>query len=209
MKRYLTLILTALITLGYAAIALAEWPARFEGRPYLFETEPTEAYYLWHDYDGVHLRVSSNGKPRVFSGSISTDGWLENIMVKSAGKRDYSRYNNSGKLQFRLTAANDTAGIDFTVRKGAKIKFDLELDGFEIDPGQIFMGAEGWNPNDSVFTIYYDEEMEREEDSHTTVILGLDWFGWLFGPPGHGPHHGPPPHGPRPRPRPRPEPRRP
>jgi hypothetical protein len=38
------------------------------------------------------------------------------------------------------------------------------------------------------------KDPEEEDESHTTVILGLDLFGWIFGHPGphHGPHHDPP-----------------
>jgi hypothetical protein len=199
MKRCLTLMLIALITLGCATAALAAWPANFEGKPNLMRHEPTDAYFIWHDRDGVHIRVTSKEDSQVFTGSITTDGKLENIMVKSTGNRDYSRLIDNGKLNFRLTAADNPAGIDFSIIRGETVKFNLEIDGQRINPSQIFVGAEGWNPGDSRFSICYNEEdhedQELEHDSHTTVIIGFDWFWWLFGGShghghcGHGPGH--------------------
>jgi hypothetical protein len=189
MKRWLTVILIVTATLGCASMAFAAWPTNFEGKPRLLLQEQDAAYFLWHDADGVHIRAITDGDQHVFNGSIATNGKLENIMTKTAAERDYARLSNSGgRLNFRLTAAANPAGIDLFVVGGSKVKFSLEIDGRKISPSQIFVGAEGWSPGDSIFTISYRKDLDLDDDchSHTTIILGPDWFWWPFGPP-HGP----------------------
>ncbi len=192
MKKWLSVILLAALTLGSASLTLAAWPSNFEGKPVKLLDGPNEGYFIWSDKDGLHLRVKTKGEAHVFSGRIYTNGNFDNILVKTF--HDQDNFDNSGpnEIRFRLTATDKFAGIDFYVTEGQYVDFDLSMDGHKVDANRVFIGRDGWHPGDSKFTILCSDG-ERPERSRTVIIFD-GWDRPEFGP---GPRR---PHGPRPAP---------
>jgi hypothetical protein len=189
MKKWCTFILVMIMIFCFTNLVFAAWPTNMEGKPYTLLQHHSEGYFIWHDISGMHLRVATvNGENHVFTGTIETNGRIENIMVKSLDDRDYSRLIHHDTLVFQLTTAGESFGIDFNLLDSLVIKFELFMDGHKIDPHKIYFGNDGWHPNDATFSIYDSEGSPGTEH----IILDWDWWGpWPYPDPGPNPGPGP------------------
>jgi hypothetical protein len=193
MKPKIVLSLTLLVMLVLAGSALAYSP-RLDGRPAAFEPGGQAGYFIWQDHEGLHLRTTAAGVRHVFSGTIRTDGAYEDTFGKATGVDDTVQVNeNRDKITFQFTNSGDTSGIDLHVRGGTYVSFNLAMDGDDVSPAAIFIGAEGWHPGDHKFTLRQDPDPEKYRDDRTIIVIGGPYW-WHAprywgpgGPGGHGP----------------------
>ena len=185
MKKWMILSLTVILTLGFTNLVLAAWPTNMEGEPVALLQQHLEGYFIWHDGSGIHLKVAAaNGLKHTFTGIIETDGRIENVMSKTSDSSDYSRLFYHDTLKFQLSASDQISAIDFNIWDGRYVRFELSMDGQKIDTNKIYFGSDGWHPNNSIFTIDYDDEPRI----HEHIIFNW-WWPW----PVFGPHPGPRP----------------
>ncbi|VBB06717.1 Hypothetical protein LUCI_1953 [Lucifera butyrica] len=176
------------------ALAAYSYSLKLDGKPAAFNPGQSTGYFIWQDKDGLHLRTTSAGKEHVFSGSIHTDGAFEDILEKTAGPDDFFHISgNRGKIAFQLTTAGEDSGIDLHVDEGTYVTFNLSMDGDKMDPNLIFIGNEGWHPDNCKFTLRHDQDPDKPKD-RTVIILGGDFWWWHF----HPVYGFPGPHGPGP-----------
>jgi hypothetical protein len=129
---------------GRSAV-LAGWTE--EGRAVAAVLDPAEAYVVWHDPAGWHLRVRSNVARR-FEGVVVAAGangvtavGVEPAAVRAAG---------SG-FAFDLVADAGAGEVGFDWRGGCA-EFSLYVEG-ETRPLRVFAGPLGANPSHIPFSL--------------------------------------------------------
>ncbi|HBF39013.1 MAG TPA: hypothetical protein DDW50_17060 [Firmicutes bacterium] len=173
---------------GYADVlfyqlVFASWPDNMEDEPTTLLQQHLEGYFIWHDSSGVHLKVAAaSGTKHIFTGTIETDGRIENLMTKTSDANDYSKLRDHDILKFQLTVSDQVSAIDFEILDGQSVRFELLMDGKKIDVNKIYFGNDGWHPNEATFTIDYDDDHPHHHyHEHTDIYF---WWPWW---PGLGP----------------------
>lgn len=180
MKRnWLILSLVALLLVAMTGSALA-WSPRLEGKPDQFRPGGAKGYYIWQDHSGFHIWTTTRGMEHKFSGVIKTDGEFvhvrgqrlegddrfretsdeqDNHWFTSQGRFGKFRFqgrevdHDTDKISFRFETAGGSDGLNFRVRDGSWITFELYMDGRRVDNDNIYIGDNGWHPRRSTFTI--------------------------------------------------------
>lgn len=154
MKKLTVLLLVALTLVAMSSYAFA-WAPRDQGRPDAFRPGDSRGYFIWHDYDGLHIWTSTRGARHEFSGVIRTDGAFFDVQGKRLEGDDFFRVDRDrDTIQFRFETAGGADGINFRIDGGSYANFDLFIDGHRIDPGEIYIGDRNWHPRHSDFTLY-------------------------------------------------------
>ena len=136
-----------LVTLSGTAFA---WSNRSEGRP---QQNPS-SLSIWHDRnDEFHVRSTNSGRQHVFTGVIQTDGCFHDIDEKNLENGDFVKVDRDhNTISFRFTGRGIDE-INFKVKKGDTLTFDLNRNGRDIPIKEIFIGNDGWHPGDNRFTL--------------------------------------------------------
>ncbi len=154
MKKLILCLLTCfMVTLSGTAFA---WSDRSEGRPdqTLGQLMNTASLSIWHDRnDQFHLKSTNLRGRHVFTGVIQTDGRFYNIKEKELENGDFVKIDRDhNTIRFRFTGRGIDE-INFNIRKGKIVKFDLYRDGREMPNKDIFIGKKGWHPQDNKFKL--------------------------------------------------------
>lgn len=124
------------------------------GKPDEFRAGHDRGYYIWQDYEGVHIRTTTKGQSHVFSGKLHTDGRFAEVHGVRLEDEDKYHVGSAGhKLDFTFDTTAGTDGIDFRIEDGEKIKFDLFIDGHKISPKEIHLGGDSSHPENNKFKI--------------------------------------------------------
>jgi hypothetical protein len=121
--------------------------------PALGPSDPV-GYYIWGGDDDIHVRTHGPGGQHHFVARITSNGVFENVDSVRLENRDSVRVVDGGHtlvLDFHTYDATD--GVNFDVRGGSYVTFDLELDGHQIHTDRIFLGANRHHPRSNPFTI--------------------------------------------------------
>ncbi|HWR45174.1 hypothetical protein [Sporomusa sp.] len=143
-----------LVTLSGTAFA---WSDRSEGRPEqtLGQLMSIPSLSIWHDRnDQFHIKSANlRSQQHVFTGVIQTDGRFYNIKEKELENGDFVRVDRDhNTIRFRFTGRG-VDEVDFKVKGGDTVKFDLYKDGHEMPRKDIFIGKNGWHPRDNKFKL--------------------------------------------------------
>ena len=150
--------LGALVAAGAMLIALVPAAAaaplsNAEGAPTITDDRPT-GYYIWHSDDGFHLRTHGPAAEHDFQAVLRTDGTFENVDVVKLEAGDTVDVTDGGhRMVIHFHTFDFTDGVNFTVRDGKKLHFNLKLDGKKAPTDQIFLGAQGKHPKKNPFTV--------------------------------------------------------
>ncbi|MBP2636483.1 MAG: hypothetical protein H6Q72_2390 [Firmicutes bacterium] len=194
MKRNVLLVLLVIALLCFSNYVFAA-SLRFEGKPEQLETGKVTGYFIWHDKNGLHLRTNASEKEHKFTGTIRTDGSFKEVFANLVGEDDYVKVaKDRRELTFQSTTSGKVTGFDFYVRNASYVKFDLSLDGDSVKSGDIYIGGEGWHPENNRFTLLQDEYKVNDSDGREVIIVH-DGFWWDWEYP-HFYHRQPGPHGP-------------
>lgn len=130
------------------------WHLPVDGTPDNYKMGVTRGYAIWQDQEGVHLVVTTKGRPHTFTGSIHTDGRIYDVDGDYLEKDDKLKISRDReRLNFKLSTAGATDRIDFKVHNGHRMKFDLYIDGQPIDAHEIYIGNDGFHPRDNTFVL--------------------------------------------------------
>ena len=142
-----------LVFLSGAALA-ATWHAPVEGVPQALLQWDTRGYFIWHDNDGMHLRVRAMLRPHTFTGVIQTDGQFISYHDKQLEPGDYFTLDSDhNTLRFKLSVVGGVDGIDFKILGGTYLRFDLGMNGYRVNPTEIFLGEDNWQPSLNHFVL--------------------------------------------------------
>ena len=137
----------------------------FDGRP-AFSQKVDLAYYVWREGDTWHVRWTTKGRMRTFTGSVSATGGelssFKRIDVDSERKVMYGRgmlltitsttspariggrapvFNTGadGQITFDARTENDIDGFDFKAEDVEQLQLDLQIDGSAL-PSRVAVG---------------------------------------------------------------------
>lgn len=154
MKKLTALVIMVFILVAFSSYALA-WSPRLQGEPDQFRPGDSRGVFIWHDRDGLHLRTTTHGREHVFSGVIRTDGHFRDVHSVRAERDDRYRLDcDRDTINFRFHTAGGVDGLDFRIKGGDKVYFDLYMDGHKIATRQIYVGRNGWHPHDNTFVLH-------------------------------------------------------
>lgn len=142
MNRFKAAIVVVLVFLMTGLIFA--WPAKSEGKPVINVGAET-GYFIWHDTNGWHLRVTTDGGTRSFSGRIITRGNIRLNNRVAVESPDYVRKVRPQVIEFKLRNSGAIDGFDFST-SGAFLRFNLLLDGKRAPVSQIYTGSGRFNP---------------------------------------------------------------
>lgn len=155
MKKTASLLLTALLFVALSGSAFA-WSPELEGRPDSFHPGDSRGYFIWHDEHGLHLRTAARLHGHQFSGVLRTDGHFFDVRGTWLEADDsYSLGHEEHRVTFHFdTGSGGVDGIDFRVRGGDKVVFDLYMDGHKVATDEINGGSNNWHPDSHRFEIF-------------------------------------------------------
>ncbi len=145
----------ALLLVGLTAGSAFAWPAWLDGRPEQFEVGGDSAYYVWTDGENdFHLATTGPGPARRFVAVIRTDGEIMDVdQVRLEDGDSYEVENGGHKLVARFETHGNVDTINWHVRGGTHVAFDLRVDGHPIRPVNIYLGRDGAHPNAPSFRV--------------------------------------------------------
>ena len=145
-------LLLAITPAAFAAPATPKTPVA-EGTPTIDDSRPM-GYYIFHNDDGFHLRAHGPGAEHVFDAVLRTKGTFENVDVVKLEKDDHVDLLDGGhKLVIHFHTFNLTDGVNFTVKGGERVRFNLKVDDEHIATSNIFLGAKGVHPKHNPFSL--------------------------------------------------------
>jgi hypothetical protein len=121
-----------------------------EGRPSGFHRGAGEAYWVWHDGAGWHLRTTTQSHLHRFTGRVwGLKGEVSGVHVVRTELND--RFRKSGNsMTFDFHTLGDEDGFDFQIAESNCALFHLYLDGKPV-PSRIFLGAQNATPPGATF----------------------------------------------------------
>lgn len=153
MFRRTVLGLAALACAAGLAAPAAAWQDWLEGRPTALRQSADTGYYLWHGDDGLHLWTTTGDAPHTFTGTITTDGALVDVAFERGDPGDWLIQDGDRTLLFSFRTDRGTDGVNFRVRGGREVRFDLALDGRQVDADRIRVGRDNGHPKRNPFTV--------------------------------------------------------
>jgi hypothetical protein len=125
-----------------------------EGQPSMMQQGALASYWIWHDRDGFHLRVTTAHDRRTFTGLITFSGELGWARAYELGPEDEVRVTNQG-IRFRILAEKNINGFDFRVGRGSQATVHLEIN--DMGPQKllqsVFLGQNNVHPMSNDFTL--------------------------------------------------------
>jgi hypothetical protein len=142
----------SLLVVPLLALACATTPATApSGPPTIGAGRPnfegkSGGYWVWADAEGWHLRTTSAGPMRDFTGVISPlkGGKIEGLRPARANSRYEKLAVTEKGIEFRLPTQADVEGFDWQVTSGCN-RFELKAEG-EVTPGLVRLGGMGDAP---------------------------------------------------------------
>jgi hypothetical protein len=132
--------LVAVVVAGLAGAALAKKNAA--GQP-AFKAGDPEAFWIWHDGAGWHLRVTTGKKRHKYHGLVRGEGLAEAKATKKALGPNITATEKV--VRFEFEAAEGTEGFDWKAA-GPCTTYELKIDGQAL-PDKIHVGAHGETPS--------------------------------------------------------------
>lgn len=153
MRRLAAVLVFSVVLVLTAGTALA-WYAPVEGMPTAMQQWEARGFFVWHDGDGMHVRVRSGVMPAPFSGTVKTDGVFTAVHGQKLEYGDHYWLEPGKKtLHFKFQTAGAVDGLDFKVMGGTHLAFSLMADGAPAEPAEIYLGHDGWRPSSSHFML--------------------------------------------------------
>ncbi len=127
-----------------------QWsPQRYwEGRPD-FSRGEARGYFIWNDPDGWHVRwTTSNGERHRYTGTIRCNGTFYYVHPVGLDPTDYFSLSSRGRIQYDTRVQHaEQDGVDFRMdMKATKVVFDLSMDGRQVPPYLVRVGATSLRP---------------------------------------------------------------
>jgi hypothetical protein len=124
-----------------------------KGTP-VIEANKQTAYFIWNDSDGLHIRWTSDGKPKFFTGRIDLDRPLGEMKRINQNAGGWTRAHGDRVVMFSSTSRGDIDGIDLIVPGGKKARLEIQIEGIEPTIEQVFFGKDLANPIGFPLTLY-------------------------------------------------------
>ena len=162
MRPWIRALGVALMSLGVVSVLVGgtvgtafAWPDRLDGRPEQFEVGGDSAYYIWTDGENdFHLATTGPGPERRFRAVVRTNGEITDVdQLRLEDGDRFELLDGGHKLVIYFETYDHLDTIQWKVRGGTGVSFELHVDGHPIVPRNIYLGHEGYHPAGLVFRI--------------------------------------------------------
>lgn len=154
MNKKLLVALAVSAVMILTGLALGQAGLDPDGRPNLKAGEGI-GYMIWRDQKNVwHIRWTTGGKRRLFSGTVTPLGGSF-VGAKKIGfeNREDSANLSPQEIRFLAHAAGGGDGIDFGLDgRVQRVRFDLRIDGKAL-PDRVFVGRNKLHPMTNPFDV--------------------------------------------------------
>ncbi len=164
---------SALIAAALLAVSTAHArpPDAFAGRPTEMRAGLDARYWVWTDRAGVHLRWTTAGELRRFSGSIRAGASAVPspvVAVSDSGEASAPVMVRAedGSLSFTATARAGLSGLNLPPVGAEGLALSLFMDGLPAPLHAIRLGTAGIRPRRPVLTLRSPEPAQGGEDHH-------------------------------------------
>jgi hypothetical protein len=133
-----------------------------EGQPDGFDTGDRGAVYLWHGPDGWHIRTTDvSNTAHHYTGTIALSAGARFTSFSTVRLESGDRVwvDGDNVLHYDFTTYDHIDGVNFTVsacdgaREHEAIRFDMDYNGYEDDPGRIALGDSKQHPASANFVV--------------------------------------------------------
>jgi hypothetical protein len=135
-----------------------------QGRPDSFDAGDNGAVYLWHDTDGWHIRTTDKAPgAHHYSGTVtaSPGARFTNFAPVRNEKDDHVWITGDNVLHYTLTTYRGIDGLNFRVSAclpaaevfNEALRFSMDYNGHEDDPGRIALGDSKRHPDAATFEV--------------------------------------------------------
>ena len=152
MKKSTIILLAAAVLAAIPLVVYALPLSTFEGKPTYTAGGNTGAY-IWYD-NGFVARFTTKEKERTFTGKICADAisGLEPNHVDSNASNTVSIGADAKCLAFSLKVDKTLVGFSWKAQ-GAKVTFDIKMDGSTLNNDRIWLGKSNTNPPANPFEL--------------------------------------------------------
>lgn len=125
------------------------------GKPVFYPGDKV-AFYLWRtpNTNTVHIRWTSNGSGKVFSGKVLSDVPIVNAVAVRTESEDYIVRVSQRVITFNTITAGDVDGFSFQVFDPTEVRLTLKVDGCLIEASKIYMGIDAAHPTGNPVVFY-------------------------------------------------------
>ena len=139
------------LVLVVPAIVFALPASTFEGRPD-FSAGSELGAFVWHDSEGLHVRVTTKGKTHTFTGKVCSKR-IAKLHPANLEAEDTVSIGPKGHcVLFKLTNHGGIDGFDLRI-EGPEAKFSIELNGHMLDANRIWIGSGNVHPAHNPFVL--------------------------------------------------------
>jgi hypothetical protein len=130
------------------------WPAAIQGQPDL-NAGDKGAFYMWHDGDGWHVRVTHrNNDEKTYTGIITTPGRIVAVdRVLNEGADTVALSADHQTMAFSFHNYGRIDGIDFRTECAPRLSVGVRGDGNLLPTNRIFLGENEVHPASDPFTV--------------------------------------------------------
>lgn len=123
------------------------------GRPSLYHIGAPEAYWIWHDKGGYHVRTTTPHRTHVFSGVVTLPSDKFSLIERfgPAHKDDYVRKVDN-RIEFSFASDRNVDGFDLWATWPHEATFHLMIDG-NTATNRVFIGLYNAHPAQDPFSI--------------------------------------------------------
>lgn len=145
----------ALFLVGLTGSTVFAWPSALAGRPSQLQSGAPLAYYVWTDgSDGIHLSTTTDQFAHVLHAVIRTDGVIQNVdQTRLETGDEYTILDGGHVLDVVFHTDGHIDNVQWNVAGGTFMRFNLNVDGHDVAPDRIFLGADGHHPAMSEFRV--------------------------------------------------------
>lgn len=135
-----------------------------EGQPSLMRQGSLASYWIWHDREGYHVRVTTAHDRRTFTGRITFSRELGWVRAYQLGAEDEVRATNDG-IRFRIVSEKGLNGFNFRTGRDNQATLHLEINDMEQQKllQSVFLGQNNVHPMSNDFTLS-GGPMRRDDD---------------------------------------------
>lgn len=130
------------------------WPAEVQGKPGSLQAGAATGVYLWHDDNGWHLYATHPGHDRVvFKGRVVSSGHIYGVGRHVEGRDVVTVVGHDKSVDFRFANYGYLDGAHFRTSCARRIGVTGYINGVELTPDQVFIGADGHHPGSVPFEV--------------------------------------------------------
>lgn len=145
-------LLAATLVIAMTSAVFALRPAAFQGKPN-FSAGSNLGAFVWHNAQGLHVRFTTKGAPRHFTGKVCTPRQVNSVQGVRLEAGDSVTKGPQGHCAiFNFHTRGGIDGFDLRA-PGGVVTFTFKMGGSALGKQHIWVGSAGVHPAHSPFVL--------------------------------------------------------